>query len=98
LAAGEGEDSLNLTAIGGALITLQVDLENTDRAPSQPQHAVYAQYSARLDRALAAWSAVKSNDVPSLNETLQAAGLDAIKVPARTELPVIDAGASQEMP
>jgi len=41
---------------------------------------------------------VKSNDVPSLTATLHAAGLDAIKVPARAELPVIDAGASREMP
>ncbi|HEV2607246.1 MAG TPA: hypothetical protein VGT79_04605, partial [Xanthomonadaceae bacterium] len=98
LASGEGEDSVNLSAIGGALIALQADIENTDRAPSQPQREVYARYSARLDRALAAWSAVKSNDLPSLNATLHAAGLDAIKVPARAELPVIDAGASREMP
>ena len=98
LAKGEGEDSLNLGTIGGALIAQEVDLEGTDRAPSQPQRDVFAQYAAELDRALAAWSAIKSNDVPAVNASLPGAGLDAIKVPARAELPVIDAGASQEMP
>ena len=98
LTSGEDEDSLKLSAIGGALIPLQADLENTDRAPSQPQREVYAQYSARLDRALAAWSAIKSNDLPTLNAALHAAGIEAIKVPARAELPVIDPGESRDIP
>jgi hypothetical protein len=98
LSSGEGEDSLNLGAIGGALIALQVDLEDTDRGPSQPQREVYSQYSARLDHALAAWSAIKTNDLQSLNTSLHTAGLDAIKVPTRTELPVIDPGESRDIP
>ncbi len=98
LASAEGEHALNLGAIGGALISLEVDLENTDRAPSQPQREVYAQYSARLDRAVAAWTTIKSNDLPSLNASLHTAGLDPIKVPPRSELPVIDAGESRELP
>ncbi|HTD28009.1 MAG TPA: hypothetical protein VK660_01330, partial [Xanthomonadaceae bacterium] len=98
LSSGEGEDSLKLGAIGGALIALQADLEGTDREPSQPQREVYARYSARLDRALAAWSAVKTSDLPALNASLHAGGLDAIKVPARAELPVIDPGESRDIP
>ncbi len=98
LTSGDGEDSLNLGAIGGALISLQVDLEGTDRAPSQPQREVIVQYSARLDRALTAWSVLKSSDLPPLNASLHDAGIDTIKVPSRAELPVIDAGESREMP
>jgi photosystem II stability/assembly factor-like uncharacterized protein len=98
LASGEGEDSLNLKDIGGALIALLADLETTDRAPSQPQREVYARYSERLQRALAAWEAIKKNDLPKLDAALHAAGIDAIKVPAVADLPVIDQGASREMP
>ena len=98
LTSGEGEDSLNLGAIGDALIPLQADLEGTDRAPSQPQREVYAQYALRLDRTQAAWATIKANDLPALNATLHAAGLDAIKVPARADFAVVDAGASKELP
>jgi photosystem II stability/assembly factor-like uncharacterized protein len=98
LASGEGEDSLNLGAIGDALIPLQADVEGSDRAPSQPQLEVYAQYAALLDRALAAWTTIKTNDLLTLNATLHGAGLDAIKVPVRAELATSDAGASREMP
>ena len=94
----EGEDAPNLAAIGDALNTLEVDLEGSDRAPSQPQREVHAQYSTRLDRALAVWSAIKTSELPALNASLHAAGLDAIKVPTRTEIPAIDSGVSKEMP
>jgi photosystem II stability/assembly factor-like uncharacterized protein len=97
LNSGEGEDSLNLGAIGGALIAQQVDLEGTDRAPTTPQREVVAQYVARLDRALTAWMSIKA-DLPALNATLHAAGLDQVRIPARTEFTVSDAGSSREMP
>ena len=98
LLSGEGEEAPNLGAIGDALNSLQVDLEGTDRAPSQPQREVLAQYSARLDRALTLWSTIKASDLPALNAALRAAGLDAITVPARAEIPVIDSGVSKELP
>jgi photosystem II stability/assembly factor-like uncharacterized protein len=98
LLSGEGEDAPNLGSIGDALGSLQADLEGSDRAPSQPQRDVLAQYSARLDHAMAAWSAIKTSDLPSLNLSLHAAGLDAIKVPTRAEIPAVDSGASKEMP
>jgi hypothetical protein len=98
LTSGEGEGSSNLKDIGGALIALQADLEITDRAPSQPQHEVYARYSARLQRALAAWTAIKENDLPKLDASLHAAGIDAIKVPALADLPMIDPGESRDLP
>ncbi|HTA64116.1 MAG TPA: hypothetical protein VK753_01310, partial [Xanthomonadaceae bacterium] len=96
--SGEVEDSIKLDAIGGALIALEVDLEATDRAPTEPQRSVLAQYSMRLDRALAAWSSIKSTDLPALNATLHAAGLEPIRVPPRAKLPVIDPGESRDLP
>ena len=98
LKSGEAEDSIKLDAIGGALIALEVDLEATDRAPTDPQRAVHAQYSSRLDRALAAWSSIKSTDLPALNAALHAAGVDPIRVPPRAELPVVDPGESRDLP
>jgi photosystem II stability/assembly factor-like uncharacterized protein len=98
LTSGEDEDSLNLGAMGEALNSLQVDLEGSDRAPSQPQREVATQYSALLDRAIAAWSPIKATDLPALNEALRAAGYDGIKVPTRAEIAVVDAGVSREMP
>jgi photosystem II stability/assembly factor-like uncharacterized protein len=98
LAKGEGEDSMNLGAIGDALNTLEADLEGSDRAPSQPQHEVYATYSVRLDRALAAWAAIRSRELCVLNASLDAAGMEPIKIPTRAEIPAVDSGVSREMP
>ena len=98
LLSDEGEEAPNLGAIGDALNSLQVDLEGTDRAPSQPQREVLAQYSARLDRALALWSTIKASGLPALNAGLKAAGLDAIKAPVRAEITAVDSGVSKERP
>jgi photosystem II stability/assembly factor-like uncharacterized protein len=98
LTSGEGLEAPNLGAVSDALNTLQVDLEGSDRAPSQPQREVATQYSALLDRAASIWSSIKSTDLPALNTALHAAGLDAIKVPSRAEIPVVDSGVSREMP
>jgi photosystem II stability/assembly factor-like uncharacterized protein len=98
LTSGEDQDSLNLGAMGEALNSLQVDLEASDRAPSQPQREVASQYSALLDRAAAAWEPIKATELPALNASLRAAGLELIKVPTRAEIAVVDAGVSREMP
>ena len=98
LISGEGENAPNLGGISDALNSLQVDLEGTDRAPSQPQREVAKQYSALLDQATGIWSSIKTTDLPGLNAALRAAGFAAIKVPTRAEIPVTDSGASREMP
>jgi photosystem II stability/assembly factor-like uncharacterized protein len=98
LTSGDSVDALNLSAIGSALISLEVDLEDTDRAPTQPQRDVEALYSAKLERALSLWSGLKSIELPALDASLHAAGIDPIKVPARADLPVIDAGESRDIP
>ncbi len=98
LLSGEDKDALNLGPIGEALSSLQVDLEGSDRTPTQPQRDVYARYAGLLDRALAAWAALDASDLQQLNTSLHAAGLDTIKVPTRAEIPANDAGVSREMP
>jgi hypothetical protein len=98
LISGEGVDAPNLGAASDALNSLQVDLEGSDRAPSQPQKEVAAQYSALLDRAAGIWSALKSTGLVALNSALYGAGYQVIKVPARAELSVTDPGVSREMP
>jgi photosystem II stability/assembly factor-like uncharacterized protein len=98
LTSGEGEDALNLGAIGDAFNSLQTDLEGSDRAPSQPQRDVARDYGGRLDRALASWSSIKASDLPALNQALKAAALDPIRVPTRAQIAVVDPGVSQEMP
>jgi photosystem II stability/assembly factor-like uncharacterized protein len=98
LLSGEGEDTPNLGAIGDVLNTLEVDLEGSDRAPSQPQREALAEYSARLEHAWQAWAAIKASALPALNASLHAAGLETIKVPARSGIQAIDSGVSKEMP
>jgi photosystem II stability/assembly factor-like uncharacterized protein len=78
LASRDDDETPNLGTIGGALIDLQVDLEGSDRAPTQPQRDAIARLSSRLARALALWSEVKSRDLDTLNQALRAAGMKEI--------------------
>ncbi len=64
IAAFEAEDAAALGAVGGILLDLQIDLEGTDRAPTQPQHEVFELEAARLERVLAHWETVKSLAFP----------------------------------
>ncbi|WP_159017434.1 WD40/YVTN/BNR-like repeat-containing protein [Cognatiluteimonas profundi] len=98
LVDGEGEQApLNMSAIGGELTALEVDLENSDRAPTAPQRAVHAEYAARLERALQQWTRIKAEALPALDAALQAAGQPAIKLAARGGIPA-DIGVSRDIP
>ncbi len=50
-----------LDSIGGALIDLQIDLEGSDRAPTQPQREAFKFQAERLGGALKASAGVKPN-------------------------------------
>jgi photosystem II stability/assembly factor-like uncharacterized protein len=75
----------NLGAIGRDLVELQIDLEGSDRAPTEPQHEVLKLEAARLDRALTLWREVKTRDLPDLNAALKAAGLKGVSLPPADE-------------
>jgi hypothetical protein len=99
LVEGSGEQAtLNLGFIGGQLASLQADIEGSDRAPTQPQRDVYTEYSGRLERALATWTAIKSDELPRLNAALKKAGLKAVVLPTRAQIPVSDLGSFRERP
>jgi len=84
--AGTQLDAATLKAdfgsIGAALVDLQIDLEGSDRAPTQPQRDAFRLDAARLDRALKLWEEVKTRDLPALSAALRAAGLKEISLSA----------------
>jgi hypothetical protein len=99
LLEGEGEQApMNLSVLGGELTALAADLEGSDAAPTAPQRALYATDAQRLEQALQLWTTLRQEALPSLDATLAAAGLPAVRVPARREIRTADAGASREMP
>ena len=61
LGSKDNDAAPNLEAIGGALDALQIDLESSDRAPTEPQRQVFAALSERLERALSLWGEVKGS-------------------------------------
>jgi hypothetical protein len=75
------DDSPSLGAIGRDLTELQIDLEGSDRAPTQPQRDVLTLNAARLERALSLWQEVKTRDLPALDAVLRAAGLSEVSLP-----------------
>jgi len=64
VARGE-DDAPNLHAAGGALISLLIDLEGSDRAPTAQQREAFTVHAARVDRALALWREVKAKGLPA---------------------------------
>ncbi len=99
LLEGKGEQApLNLSAIGTQLTGLETDLEGSDGMPTQQQGEVQAEYAARLERAIAAWTRFKSTDLPRLDAALQAAKSPPIAIPDRAHLDAPDPGVSREMP
>ena len=61
---GKSPEAVKLKAefdsIGGALVDLQIDLEGSDRAPTQPQREVFKLEAERLERASKAWDDMKA--------------------------------------
>ena len=99
LVEGEGEQApMNLSVLGSELTALQADLEGSDAAPTAPQRELYATDMQRLERALQAWSQLRHDELPRMDAALKAAGLPALRIPARGEIAAHDAGHSREMP
>ena len=99
LLEGKGERApLNLSAIGGQLTALETDLEGSDAMPTAQQADVQAEYAARLDRAIAAWTQFKLADLPRLDAALRAAKLAPIAIPDRAHIAAPDPGVSRELP
>lgn len=98
LVSGDGENSTNLAAMNDALTAIATDVEGADRAPTDGQRQAFAEYKANLDKALAEWSAIRSNDLAALNQHLQAAGVKAISVPSLHQLRLEHHGDADDVP
>ena len=59
LGSKDNDQAPNLEEIGGGLDALEIDLEASDRAPTEPQRQAFDRLSERLDRALKMWGEIK---------------------------------------
>ncbi|HET6545641.1 MAG TPA: hypothetical protein VFG55_02715, partial [Rhodanobacteraceae bacterium] len=98
LVEGEGRDTASVPAISDVLASLATDVESSDRAPTAPQRAVYADYNARLTRSLARWHTLRDRDLAALDEKLAAAGKAAIRIPGLEEIHFDGPGEARDLP
>ena len=81
LISGESDQAPNLASAGSSLQDLQIDLEGSDRAPTEAQRKAVEVEIGRLQRALELWRRVKESDLAALNAALRTAGLREIALP-----------------
>jgi hypothetical protein len=70
----------SLSRLNSGLNTIVSGLDTADAAPTTQQVAMFGELSKALDEQLAAWSEIKSKNIPELNEQLKKAGLPLIDV------------------
>ena len=98
LTAGERDDSTRLADIGEVLKALEINLEGSDAAPTEPQQQVLAASDARLERATTLWREIRETDLAKLNATLGRGGLAPIAIPPPDQLPPARSSPGKEMP
>ncbi|MGA8278818.1 MAG: hypothetical protein WB784_11575 [Rhodanobacteraceae bacterium] len=98
LVEGDGQHTTSVPAISAVLASLATDVETTDRAPTAPQRAVYADYTAKLAQSLDRWHALRDGDLATLNTKLTAAGKPAIKVPTLAQIHFEGSGVARDLP
>ena len=64
----------SLARLNGGLGTMLAQLDTADAAPTTQEVSMFGEVEKALDEQLAAWSQLKSKDVPQLNEELKKAG------------------------
>ncbi len=67
----------SLARLNGGLGTMLAQLDTADAAPTTQEVSMFGEVEKALDEQLAAWSQLKSKDVPQLNEELKKAGQPA---------------------
>ncbi|MEO6076759.1 MAG: hypothetical protein ABIP56_08145, partial [Dokdonella sp.] len=98
LAKDDGHDSHAIPDVSEVLTSLASDVESTDRIPTAPQRAVYADYGPRLTTSLNQWNAIRDGDLAELNAKLTAAGQTAIHVPTLDEIHFEGPGVFRDVP
>jgi hypothetical protein len=95
---GDLPENLGLDNLGSQLRSIASDVEDSDRAPTEPQRRALKETGQRLDRALAAWAEVRDKDLAALNASLKAAGVETIVIPPVDRIKLSGPSASREMP
>lgn len=98
LAKGDGHDSHAIPYVSEVLASLASDVESTDRIPTAPQRAVYADYAPRLTQSLNRWNAIRDGELAALNTKLTAAGQTAIHIPMPDEIHFDGPGVFRDVP
>src|SRR5260370_16264646 len=62
--------------------SFRYNIESADAVPTQPEFAAFDQLHSRLEKQLAAWRQVASNDVPAVNELVRKETLSLVEVPS----------------
>ncbi|MEO8460520.1 MAG: hypothetical protein ABI451_08325, partial [Dokdonella sp.] len=98
IADGNGSDVEGIPAISETLASLASDIEASDRAPTAPQHAVYADYSEHLNTALDRWKALREHDLVALNAMLAREKMPEIALPTLAEIHFEGPGQAKDLP
>jgi len=98
LRSGKGDTSEDFGAIGDTLSSIATDIENSDRAPTQPQRGLLAASNERLERAAERWKRVADKELAAVDAALKAAGIAAISVPAPDQIKLSSAPDSVDLP
>ncbi len=98
LRSGKGDASEDLGAIGDVLSSIATDVEDSDRAPGQPQHDLLAASNERLGRATERWTRVRDKELAAADAALKAAGIAAITVPAPDQIKLSSEPDSDDLP
>jgi hypothetical protein len=98
LVAGAGADKPGIATVSGVLSSLYTDVEGADRAPTEAQRAVQADYDARLAALLQRWQALRDGDMKKVDAQLVAAGRAAIRLPGIEEIRLEGGGEAKDLP
>ena len=98
LAEGDGHETTAIPAVSELLASPASDVESTDRIPTAPQRAVYADYGPRLTQSLDQWSMIRDRDLAALNAKLTAVGQTAIHIPTLEEIHFDGPGVFRDVP
>ena len=86
LRVDHGHEAPSLATIGDQLATLATDVEGADRLPTGAQKALLAECLSRLDRSIERWSALRGQELATLNAQFVAEGMAPITVPSPAQI------------
>ena len=86
LRVDHGHEAPSLATIGDQLATLATDVEGADRLPTEAQKALLAECLSRLDRSIERWSALRGQELATLNAQFVAEGMAPITVPSPAQI------------